>query len=319
MTARTLIHDGDHGGDDFITTLMILGRPDLFDLRAITSNFGNVPLDLAADNALRALALGGRTDIPVYKGAEKPFRTPLKGGDDAHGENGIGGAVLPLPAIKPQDRHAVDVLIETLENAPDPITICPTGPLTNMALVLERAPHLKSKIEKLIIMGGGGGPGIKGHIKGNITKFAEFNFYMDPDAADYVLQSGVNLVLHGLSTTHQLLYAPDKHHRITSIAPHGETLSTIMRAAEHLDQKNFGENGAYIHDENTVCYLAHPELYDTKRVHLSVNTDPDSPEVGNLIIGDEDPHAPTELVTNLNDPDAAFDFIADCLQRLFRS
>ena len=309
-----IIHDGDHGGDDFITTLLFLANPDLFKLRAITTNFGNVSLDVAAMNAQRALDIAGQADLPVYKGADKPFRIPPKAGDDAFGENGIGDVALPPPSRAPQTQNAIDYMIETLEAADAPLTICPTGPLTNMALLLERAPHLKSKIKELVVMGGGGA-----RIAGNITPFAEFNFYMDPDAADFVLKSGVNIVLHGLSTTHQVIYAPDRHADILAIPQHGEKLSSIMRAAEHLDIKNFGETGAYMHDENVAVYLAHPECYETQRTQLSVNTDSASPEVGNLVIGEADESSSVKLVTHCKDPDAVFRFIATSLVRLFTS
>jgi len=307
MTIK-LIHDADHGGDDFIATLMILGNPDLFELLAITSNCGNVPLDLAAANALRCLEMGGRTDIPVYKGAASPYKSAPKGGDDAHGSDGLGGATLPAAAAKPRAENAIDYLIETLERAETPVTLAVTGPMTNAALLLERAPHLKPRIAQIVAMGGGIG------IEGNITKFAEFNFYMDPEAADYVLKAGVPVVLHTLGTTHQLLFGPSRHPLVENIVPHVKTLSRIMRSAEHLDIANFGE-GAYIHDENTIAYLKNPGWYETKRVRLSVNTNEASEAHGNLRVVAEDPASPVELVTRLADSDAVFAFIADSVRR----
>ncbi len=304
-----LIHDGDHGGDDFITTLMILNNPDRFELLGITTGFGNVSVRTAAENALRAVEMAGSPDIPVFIGAAAPLLAAAREGDDAFGGDGLGGVNLPPPRGRPQDMPAIEWMIRQLEETATPITFCVTGPATNMALLLRhidgQARHLKEKIGAIVMMGGGLAIG------GNIQPYAEFNFYMDPDAADYVLASGCDIVLHTLDTTHSIVFHPARQQDVAALPGTGPLFRTMIRAVEHLDMEKFGAEGAYMNDEHTVCWLIDNGLYETKETVLRVNTDE---KPGNLFIADSGPAV--RLVTRSKNPDAGFAMIFEALEKV---
>ncbi len=304
-----LIHDGDHGGDDFITTMLFAAYPSLFDLHGITTVLGNTHTTQAARNALKALALCHRRDIPVRSGAEAPLVVPYRLGDNAFGSDGLGQIEMPDAGVA-KDTHAVAWIAEKLATAPEPMTLGVTGPATNIALLLKQYPECRAKIRQIVMMGGGVAIG------GNITPYAEFNFYMDPDAAHAVLNAGVPVVLHTLDTTQQTHYGKERQQRVLALspAPLAEKISAIMRIAEGLDIEKFGVEGAFFHDEHVCGYLAMPDNYETRRVTAQVLCDP-SPESGRLVVEDnEDGHV--TLVTRLIDGDRFFEFMIEGLRRI---
>ncbi|MFM2355507.1 MAG: hypothetical protein RLZZ528_1243, partial [Pseudomonadota bacterium] len=183
MRPRKIIIDTDPGQDDAVAILLALASPEL-DLLGITAVAGNVPLALTAKNARVVCELAGRTDIPVFAGCDAPLRRPLVTAEHVHGKTGLDGIALPDPTMSLQDRHAVDFIIETLRaEAAGTVTLCPLGPLTNIAAAMQRAPEIVPRIAEIVLMGGGYFEG------GNITPAAEFNIYVDPEAADIVFRS----------------------------------------------------------------------------------------------------------------------------------
>jgi purine nucleosidase len=168
---RPIIIDADPGQDDAVAILLALASPEL-DVVALTTVAGNVPQPLVTANALAMCELAGRTDVPVYKGADRPLERELHTAEYVHGPTGIDGADLPTPTTKAKDGHAVDFIIEACLSADDPITICPVGPLTNVAAAIARRPSIVSTIREVALMGGGFFEG------GNTTPVAEFNIFL---------------------------------------------------------------------------------------------------------------------------------------------
>src|SRR5215471_10641942 len=178
-----LIHDCDPGHDDAFAILLAAGDPEA-DLRAITTVGGNGDLDKVTNNALRICTLAGITDVPVAAGAVGPLRGALETAADVHGETALDGADLPEPAFDVDPRGAQQLLIDTLTAATEPVTLVPTGPITNIAILLRDRPELIPKISEIVWMGGSAE-------RGNRMPYAEFNAWVDPEALEIVLASGV--------------------------------------------------------------------------------------------------------------------------------
>lgn len=281
-----IIHDADHGSDDFITTLAILARPERLRLLGISTCHGNVPAKRSARNALIACHLAGRDDIDVYVGATRPMKGISPVGDNAHGEDGLGGAQFAISPKMPRTRDARKWMTATIRNANKPITIIATGALTNVAEVLSNTEGLNKNIRALYIMGGA-----FGHPGGNITKHAEFNFYLDPYAADFVLSvPALERVLVPLDTTHAFAVSSDvlASLRKNIQSRYQDEILKVIRAAEDIDQRKFGSEGAYLHDVHTVNCLLHPEAYEFTSTGVSVETR-SSPQFGKSRFTDKQP------------------------------
>ena len=200
MPPRKIIIDTDPGQDDAVAILLALASPDEIEVLGITAVAGNVPLHLTAKNARIVCELAGRPDVKVYAGCDQPLDRELVTAEHVHGKTGLDGPVLPDPTMPLQDAHAVEFIIETLRNEPGgTVTLCPLGPLTNIATALTRAPDIADKIQQIVLMGGA-------YFEvGNITPTAEFNIYVDPKAADIVMKSAVDIVIVPLDVTHKAL------------------------------------------------------------------------------------------------------------------
>jgi pyrimidine-specific ribonucleoside hydrolase len=210
--ALPILFDCDPGHDDAIAIVLALASPEL-DVKAITSSAGNQTPDKTLRNVLRMLTLLKRTDIPVAGGAVKPLMRDLIIADNVHGESGLDGPALPEPTFAPQDCTAVELMAKTLRESPEPMTIVSTGPQTNVALLLNSHPELHAKIDRIVIMGGAMG-------LGNWTPAAEFNIFVDPEAAEIVFQSGIPVVMAGWTSRIKRKY-------IVKI-PNGSALSAIL-------------------------------------------------------------------------------------------
>ena len=196
---RRIIIDTDPGQDDAIAILLAMGSPEL-EIAGLTTVAGNVPLALTTANALKLCELAGRTDIPVVQGSIRPLVRPLVTAEAVHGKTGMDGSGLPDPTSKPVPGHAVDWIVDTIMAAPEgTYTLCPLGPLTNIAAALVREPKIAPRIREIVFMGGGFFEG------GNTTPAAEFNIYVDPHAAHVVLTSGIKLTMVPLDVTHKAL------------------------------------------------------------------------------------------------------------------
>ena len=194
---RRVILDVDPGIDDAIAILLAVRSPEL-KIEAVTTVAGNVTVERGSENALRVLSLARRTDIPVARGAERPLRKTLVTATYWHGPNGLGGVELPRSAAELDHRHAVDLIIKLAHEHPHDLSIVATGPLTNLALALRKAPSIRQELSEIIVMGGS-------TVGGNETAAAEFNFFVDPDAVQIVFSSGVPLTMVGLNATRQTL------------------------------------------------------------------------------------------------------------------
>lgn len=264
---RPIIIDADPGQDDAVAILLALASPEL-DVVAITTVAGNVPQPLVTANALAMCELAGRTDVPVYKGADGPLERELRTAEYVHGPTGIDGADLPTPTTKAKHGHAVDFIIATCLSADDPITICPVGPLTNVAAAIVRQPSIVSTIREVALMGGGFFEG------GNTTPVAEFNIFVDPEAASIVFNSGVPLTMFPLDVTHKALVLPDDLKRFSGLGTQaGTAVAGMIDYYERHDIEKYGFAGAPLHDPCVIAYLIEPQLFGGKPCRVDVETE----------------------------------------------
>lgn len=302
-----LLHDGDHGGDDVLATLLAAASPAI-NLLGVTTVAGNASPEQAARNARQTLNYVGFRDVPVATGATRPWKIDYRLGDDVFSADGLGGISIPVDAEGPLRSDGIAFMADTLRAAPAPVTIAATGPLTNIALLLENHPDVKDKIAQLQIMGGGTNPA------GNIKPYAEFNFYMDPDAADFVLNAGVPTLLHTLNTTQQMIFGPAEQAVFTAkMAPeHSAWLLPLMRLLEDLEKKSFGVDGTFNHDIQTILALLWPQAYQSVQVTARVDT---SDALGGKLLLTESADSVVRVVTHM-DAGAAFNGMMDVLTRL---
>ncbi|WP_332705156.1 pyrimidine-specific ribonucleoside hydrolase RihA [Plesiomonas shigelloides] len=264
--ALPIIIDCDPGHDDAIALILALASPKL-NVLAVTTSAGNQTPDKTLRNALRILTLLGRHDIPVAGGAPKPLLRELIIADNVHGESGLDGPALPEPGFAPQALTAVELMAKTLRASAEPVTLVPTGPLTNIALLLSAYPELKEKIARIVLMGGSAGPG-------NWTPAAEFNIYVDPEAAEMVFSAGVPITMCGLDVTHAAQVMDEDIERIRAITnPIARTVAELLDffMIYHRDPK-WGFVGAPLHDPCTIAWLLRPELFTGIECHVSVET-----------------------------------------------
>ncbi len=266
-TPRPIVIDCDPGQDDALALLLALGAPAELELLAVTAVAGNAPLAMTEKNARKVLALAGRPDIPVYAGCARPLaRAPVTAAY-VHGASGLDGHDLPEPTVPPARGHAVDALIELLGGRPaGTVTLCPIGPLTNVATAMAKAPEIVPRIREIVLMGGAIG-------LGNATPAAEFNIFVDPHAADVVFRSGVPIVMCGLDVTHQALVTPERLAAIQALGtPVGAAVAGLLTFYSLYDQTQRGRLGAPLHDPCVIAYLLRPELFKGRDCHVEVET-----------------------------------------------
>jgi purine nucleosidase len=264
MSPRPIIIDTDPGQDDALAILLALASPDDLEVLGITTVAGNVPLDLTTKNALILVELAGRTDVPVCPGHAQPLDRPLVTAENVHGKTGLDGADRPDPVLAPDPRHAVDFIIEQLEQR-DAVTLCTLGPLTNIADVLTRRPELAAKVDQLVMMGGGHFEG------GNITPAAEFNIFVDPPAAAAVLASGIDVVMMPLDVTHKALTSPERIDAFGRMGTAtGDCCAGMLSFYQRFDIDRYGAGGGPVHDPSVIAYLLQPELYTGRRCNVEI-------------------------------------------------
>ncbi|MDO5686071.1 MAG: nucleoside hydrolase [Neisseria sp.] len=265
-----LIIDTDPGQDDAAAILMALGWDALgkIKLEALTCVAGNVPLAYTAKNARIICDWAQRENLPVYAGADRPLLKPLITAEEVHGKNGLDGVTLHEPRTPLQAQHAALYLAETLTAAaPHSITLCPIGPLTNLALAFSLAPHCVQGIKEIVIMGG------TFFEPGNVTPNADFNFFVDPIAAQIVLQSGASIRIVPLDVTHQACITRERMNRLRALPnQNGTRLADILQSYERFDIQKFGLDGGPLHDPCAIAYALHPEWFTCKTVHVAVET-----------------------------------------------
>ena len=265
---RPIIIDTDPGQDDAIAILAALASPEL-EVLGITTVAGNVPLELTARNALILVELADRPEVPVFAGCDRPLRRELVTAEHVHGKTGIDGADLPDPTTAQQPQHAVDWMVETLMAAGErEITLCPVGPMTNVATVLETAPEAARHIREIVCMGGGFFGG------GNTTPTAEFNVFVDPDAAQIVLHCGAPVTMLPLDVTHKALMTDAWINQVRALGTRtGAAAAGMLDFYERFDVDKYGTFGGPLHDPNVIAYLLRPELYRGRHCNVEVETD----------------------------------------------
>ncbi len=266
--ARPIIIDTDPGQDDAVAILVALASPEL-DVLGITTVAGNVPQPLVTTNALKLCELVGRTDVPVFTGAHRPLKRKLFTAEYVHGPTGIDGTDLPDPATTAESKHAVDFIIDTCFAAgTEGVTLCPVGPLTNIASAIAGEPDIIPRIREIALMGGGFFEG------GNTTPVAEFNIYVDPDAAALVFSSGVPITVFPLDVTHKALVLPEDLDRLRAIdTPVGAAVAGMLGYYERHDIEKYGIDGAPLHDPCVIAYLIEPGLFSGKAGRVEVEID----------------------------------------------
>lgn len=264
---KKIIIDTDPGQDDAVAILLALASPEL-EVLGLTTVAGNVPLALTSRNARVVCELAGRRDIPVYAGADRPLLKALVTAEFVHGKTGLDGPTLPEPTMALAEGHAVDFLIDTLMREDSgSVTLCPLGPLTNIALALAREPRIAARIARIVLMGGGGFEG------GNITPAAEFNIYVDPQAADLVFRSGVAITMAPLDVTHQALTSRARVAAIRALdTPLGEAVAQWLEFFERFDEQKYGQEGGPLHDPCVIAWLLRPELFTGRDCHVAIET-----------------------------------------------
>jgi purine nucleosidase len=313
MMSRRIIIDTDPGQDDAVALLLALASPEELEVVGITTVAGNVPLRLTTRNALMMCELAGRSDVPVHAGAARPMVRDLVTAEYVHGATGIDGADLPEPTTAVRPGHAVDFIVETVLAAESgSITLCTLGPLTNIALALQREPGIAGRIGEIVAMGGGFFEG------GNTTPAAEFNIYVDPHAAHVVFSSGIPITLMPLDVTHQALTARRRVDRLRSIGTAvGRAVVGMLEFFERYDEERYGTDGAPLHDPLVIAYLLEPGLFSGRECNVSIETTSEL-TMGMTVV---DWWGITDLPRNAGvmrhvDADGLFDLIAARLARL---
>lgn len=258
-----LIIDCDPGVDDAIALLLAFASPEL-NVLGITTVAGNVPLHHTSVNARKICELANCLDVPVFAGCPRPLVRSLLTAEEVHGETGLEGVDLPMPALPLHPQHGVSFLIDTLMNASAPITVATLGPLTNLAVALIQQPEILRNIRDVVIMGGA-------ITHGNVTPAAEFNIYVDPHAAHVVLTSGAPITLISLDVTHQVLTTADQLAAIEAIAtPVAKAAAALLKHYGTFDAERFGIPGSPLHDPCVIAYLLRPELFTGYPAHVAV-------------------------------------------------
>ncbi|MBN2759974.1 MAG: nucleoside hydrolase [Rhodobacteraceae bacterium] len=309
---RKIIIDTDPGQDDAVAILLALASPEL-DVLGITCVAGNVPLALTHVNARKVCELAGRTDIPVHAGCDAPMQRKLVTAEHVHGKTGLDGVDLPAPSMLLAEGHAVDVLIDTLRREPaGTVTLVPIGPLTNIATAMQRAPDIIPRIQQIVLMGGA-------YFEvGNITPTAEFNIYVDPEAARIVFGAGVDLVVMPLDVTHKALVTAPRVEAFRALPGQvGPAVASWTDFFERFDKEKYGSAGAPLHDPCTIAYLIAPDLFTGRHINVEIET------VSDLTLGMTvadwwrvSGRAPNALFIGDVDADGFFALLTDRLSRL---
>lgn len=266
--ARKIIIDTDPGQDDAVAILLALASPAEIEVLGITAVAGNVPLPLTQKNARIICELAARPDVRVFAGCDRPMRRKLVTAEHVHGKTGLDGPQMADPVMPLEDGHAVDFIIETLRREPaHSVTLCPLGPLTNIATAFEKAPDIVGRVQQIVLMGGA-------YFEvGNITPAAEFNIYVDPEAAAIVFGSGVPLVVMPLDVTHKALTTRARVEAFRAIGNEaGRMVAEWTDFFERFDMQKYGSEGAPLHDPCVIAYLLRPDLFTGRHINVEIET-----------------------------------------------
>jgi inosine-uridine nucleoside N-ribohydrolase len=261
VSATKILLDCDPGHDDAIALLLALASPEV-ELLGVTTVAGNQTLEKTTANALRLLEFVGRTDIPVAAGADRPLVREQYVASYVHGETGLDGPDLPAAQGKPLERHAVDFLADQIRAVNGAVTLVPTGPLTNVALLL--ALHPDARPERIVLMGGA-------IAEGNVTPAAEFNIWADPEAAARVFASGIDTTMVGLDVTHKALFTPPYVQRLNGRV--GAMVSELLEFYGHFHKEVYDFDGSPIHDAVAVAHVIRDDLVRTEHLNTEIDVE----------------------------------------------
>jgi len=262
VTPTPVILDCDPGHDDAIALMLAVASPEL-ELLGVTTVSGNQTLPKTTANALRVLELVGRTEVPVHAGADRPLVREQHVAAEVHGESGLDGPDLPPPRTEPQPGHAVDWLAEQILAREGKLTLVPTGPLTNVALLL--ALHPDARPERVVLMGGSIG-------EGNTTPAAEFNIWADPEAARRVFESGLDVTMLGLDVTHRALTADEHRERLRGAGNVGRVVAELLDFYGRFHRRRYPDlPGVPVHDPLCIAHLIRPGLVETRPARIDVD------------------------------------------------
>lgn len=267
---RKIIIDTDPGQDDAVAILLALASPEL-EVLGITAVAGNVPLGLTQKNARIVCEVAGRPDVLVFAGCDAPMKRKLVTAEHVHGRTGLDGPELFEPTMPLQSRHAVDFIIDTLrDEPPGTVTLATLGPLTNIATAFHRAPDIVPRVAEVVSMGGA-------YFEvGNITPAAEFNIYVDPEAAEIVFKSGAPVTIMPLDLTHKALVTKPRNDAFRALGTRTGTFTAEMTEFfERFDKEKYGSEGAPLHDPTVIAYLLAPDLFTGRFINVEVETTSD--------------------------------------------
>lgn len=268
---RKIIIDTDPGQDDAVAILLALASPEDVEVLGITAVAGNVPLALTQKNARIICELAGKRDTRVFAGCDRPMTRKLVTAEHVHGKTGLDGPQMADPTMPLDPQHAVDFIIETLRREPaHSVTLCPLGPLTNIATAFRRAPDIVGRVQQIVLMGGA-------YFEvGNITPAAEFNIYVDPEAAEIVFKSGIPLVVMPLDVTHKALTTRQRVEAFRALGNEaGRMVAEWTDFFERFDMQKYGSDGAPLHDPCVIAYLIRPDLFAGRHINVEIETQSD--------------------------------------------
>ena len=262
-----IILDCDPGHDDAIALLLALASPEV-NVLGVTTVAGNQTLDKTTANAIRVLDHVGRSDVPVAAGAARPLVRELRVAAEVHGETGLDGPDLPPPSRAPGGAHAIDWIADSVASNPGPVTLVATGPLTNVALFVARYPEIAVRLERIVLMGGAFG-------EGNTTPAAEFNIWVDPEAASRVFQTGLDLTMVGLDVTHRALMRPEHAQRLSEGGKAARLVADLFAFYTRFHQRDYGWESAPVHDALALAHAVDGTLLTTIHCGVVVDTGPE--------------------------------------------
>lgn len=311
---RKIIIDTDPGQDDAAAIFLALASPETLEVLGITTVAGNVPLSLTQKNARIVCDWAGKPETKVFAGCDAPMKRPLVTAEHVHGKTGLDGPdPLPAPVMPLQDQHAVDFIIDTLRAGPaGTVTLCTLGPLTNIGTAFSRAPDIIERVQEIVMMGGA-------YFEvGNITPAAEFNIYVDPDAADIVFRSGRPLTVMPLDVTHKALTTKPRVEAMRSLGtPAGTAMAEMLDFFERFDVEKYGSEGAPLHDPCVIAYLLQPDLFTGRHVNVQIETQ--SELTLGMTVADYwgvTDHKPNAMFMQDINADAFFNLLTERLARL---
>ncbi|MGV3693064.1 MAG: nucleoside hydrolase [Paracoccus marcusii] len=265
--AQKIIIDTDPGQDDAVAILLALASPEL-QVLGIVAVAGNVPLALTEVNARKVVELSGRTDVPVFAGRDRPLSRDLVTAEHVHGKTGLDGIELPAPTLPLEAQDGVDFIVETLRtHDAGTVSLVPIGPLTNIAEAFRRAPDIIGRVQQIVLMGGA-------YFEvGNITPAAEFNIFVDPEAAAEVFAAGAPLVVMPLDVTHEALTSRDWIGRMRALPGRcGPAIASWTDFFERFDKGKYGSEGAPLHDPCAIAWLLRPDLFTGRHINVEIET-----------------------------------------------